>query len=86
MEELEKHKPGEDVDSILKESDLIPLLEKEAEMKGLKVFIFNNEQLIEERFKPVNEIIGVALVARDEDTARFNLHNLRRCYLIQLGK
>jgi len=86
MEDLENRKPGDNIDSILKESDLIPLLEKEAEMKGLKVFVFNNEQLIEERFKPVNEVIGVALVAKNEDTARFNLRNLRRCYLIQLGK
>ena len=86
MEDLENRKPGDDIDSILKESDLIPLLQKEAEIKGLRVFVYNNEQLIEENFKPVNEIIGVALVARDEDSARFNLRNLRRCYLIQLGK
>lgn len=85
MENLENRKSGNDIDSILKESDLIPLLEKEAELKGLKVFIFSNEEL-KLYFSPVNEIIGMALLARDEDSARFNLRNLRRCYLIQLGK
>lgn len=85
MEELENRKTGDSIDAILKESELIPLLEKEAHYKGLKVFVFSNEDL-KKYFNPVNEIIGMALLARDEDSARFNLRNLRRCYLIQLGK
>lgn len=73
-----------DKDRQLLELDIImPILEKEAEIKGLKVFLFKDEQL-REYYANANPEVGVVLLARDESSAKFNIQNLRRCYLVNL--
>lgn len=62
---------------------IIPILEKEAQIKNLKVFLFKDEEL-REYYANANPDVGIALLARDESSAKFNIQNLRRCYLVNL--
>jgi hypothetical protein len=73
----------EDEKSLINEEDLIPILEMEAKNKDLSVFIFKGKEL-KEYYPNANEAVGVALLAKTERSAIFNLQNLRRCYLIKL--
>jgi hypothetical protein len=64
---------------------ITPILEKEAEIKRLKVFLFRDEEL-KKYYANANPDVGVILLARDESSAKFNIQNLRRCYLVNLTK
>lgn len=61
---------------------LLPILEKEALSKNLKVFVFSNEE-VKAHYNVKSEKIAIALLAQDENCALYNLKNLRRCYLIK---
>lgn len=73
------------IDDLPKQSELIPLLEKEAFNKKLQVFLFRDDEL-KKYHQPASDNIGVALLAKNKDNANYNIANLRRCYLIQLDK
>jgi hypothetical protein len=66
------------------ESVLVPKLESIAELKGLRVFVFKGDTL-KEYFSNVNPDLGIALMAKSEESARWNLQNFRKCYLIKLS-
>lgn len=61
--------------------DLLPLLKAE-EAKGLKIFIFKNEEL-KEYFDPKNKNVNVVTVAKTEDSAIWNLKNYKHSYLFK---
>lgn len=79
MEENEKAK---EVDDILLASEFLPLLKRQAEYLKLNVYVFNKEDF-KDLFEVKSERLGIALLAKDVDNARYNLKNLRRCYLIR---
>lgn len=76
---------------MVNKNELLPLslinlfLEKEAELKGLKVYIFNNEE-IAKYYNVADKNIGVALLAKDDNNALFNLKNLRRFYIVNVNE
>lgn len=76
---------------MVNKNELLPLslinlfLEKEAELKGLKVYIFNNEE-ITKYYNVADKNIGVALLAKDDNNALFNLKNLRRFYIVNVNE
>lgn len=82
-EVVEKVLQDELAPDIYDESELIPKLESLAELKGLKVFLFQGEDL-KKYFSNVSSEIGVALMASSEENARWNLQNFRKCYWIKL--
>lgn len=67
------------------ESELVPLLEEIARLKGLKVFVFRTDEL-KKYLSNINPDLGIALMAKEESNARWNLTNMKKCYLIKLGK
>lgn len=68
---------------LVKLEDLMPLLQREAINKGLKIFIFENSE-IKEFFNSKRDDVGVILLAKNKDNALFNLKNLRKCYLVKI--
>ena len=76
---------------MVNKNELLPLslinlfLEKEAELIGLKVYIFNNEE-IAKYYNVADKNIGVALLAKDDNNALFNLKNLRRFYIVNVNE
>ena len=73
------------VEKLLSLSFIKPILEKEAELKNLNVYLFNNEEIIK-YYNVSDKNIGVILLAKDENNALFNLKNLRKCYAINVNK
>lgn len=71
-----------DINDAVSAEELLPLLQMEAKSKGLNVFVFTYEDLKDDFFLR-SEKLGIALLAKDEDNAKYNLNNLRRCYLIK---
>ena len=71
------------VEKLLSLSFIKPILEKEAELKNLNVYLFNNEEIIK-YYNVSDKNIGVILLAKDENNALFNLKNLRKCYAINV--
>ena len=68
---------------LVKLEDLMPLLQRDAINKGLKIFIFENSE-IKEFFNSKRDDVGVILLAKNKDNALFNLKNLRKCYLVKI--
>ena len=73
------------VEKLLSLSFIKPLLEKEAELKNLNVYLFNNEEIIK-YYNVSDKNIGVILLAKDENNALFNLKNLRKCYAVNVNE
>jgi len=73
------------VEKLLSLSFIKPILEKEAELKNLNVYLFNNEEIIK-YYNVSDKNIGVILLAKDENNALFNLKNLRKCYAINVNE
>ena len=73
------------VEKLLSLSFIKPILEKEAELKNLNVYLFNNEEIIK-YYNVSDKNIGVILLAKDDDNALFNLKNLRKCYAINVNE
>lgn len=71
-----------DIKDAVSAEELLPLLQIEAKSKELNVFVFTYEDLKDDFFLR-SEKLGIALLAKDEDNAKYNLNNLRRCYLIK---
>lgn len=65
--------------------DILPLLQKEATTKRLNVFVFTNEE-VNKFFTTKTKDFGIALLAKDIDSATWNLKNLRRCYLVKINE
>lgn len=72
----------ENVEDVINGSEILPLLQDEAKSLGLNVYVFSYED-VEEFYKLKSDRLGIALLAKDEDNARHNLMNLRKCYLIK---
>ena len=73
------------VENLLSLSFIKPLLEKEAKVKNLNVYLFNNEEIIK-YYNVLDKNIGVILLAKDDDNALFNLKNLRKCYAVNVNE
>ena len=73
------------VEKLLSLSFIKPILEKEAELKNLNVYLFNNEEIIK-YYNVSDKNIGVILLAKDDDNALFNLKNLRKCYAVNVNE
>mgnify|MGYP003606321606 FL=1 len=73
------------VEKLLSLSFIKPILEKEAELKNLNVYLFNNEEIIK-YYNVSDKNIGVILLAKDENNALFNLKNLRKCYAVNVNE
>ena len=73
------------VEKLLSLSFIKPLLEKEAELKNLNVYLFNNEEIIK-YYNVSDKNIGVILLAKDDNNALFNLKNLRKCYAVNVNE
>ena len=73
------------VEKLLSLSFIRPILEKEAELKNLNVYLFNNEEIIK-YYNVSDKNIGVILLAKDENNALFNLKNLRKCYAVNVNE
>lgn len=71
-----------EVEDVLLDTDLLPLLLQEANSKGLNVYVFKKEDF-KDIYEVKSEKLGIALLAKNEDCARYNLRNLRRCYLLR---
>lgn len=71
--------------TLLDENLIMPLLRKVAQENGWRTFLFKDEEL-RKVFPNANEDVGVALMSKNEDTALWNLKNLKRCYLVKLNK
>lgn len=76
------NKPIDNVEDIILANELLPILEKEANSKGLNVYVFTNEE-VNKYFTTKSKYLGMALLAKDEDNALWNLKNLRKCYMIR---
>lgn len=74
---------GELAPNAYDESVLVPKLQAIAKLKDLEVFLFKDEGL-KEYFSNINSALGVVLMARTEESARWNLQNFRKCYLVKL--
>lgn len=72
----------DNVDEVVLATELLPMLEMEANSKHLNVYVFSAEE-VKKYHNLKSEKLGVALLAKDEDNATINLRNLRRCYLIR---
>lgn len=72
----------EKVEDVVLMEEILPFLQAEAKIKNLNVYIFDNDE-VKNYYDLKSETLGVALLAKDEDNARYNLKNLRRCYLIR---
>ena len=68
---------------LLTEEEMLDKLGQVAESKGLKVFVFKGKDL-EKEYPESNPAVGVALMSKDEDSAKWNLRNLRRCLLFRI--
>ena len=73
-----------EVEDVLTDVELLPLLLQEANSKGLNVYVFKKEDF-KDIYEVQSEKLGIALLAKNEDCARYNLRNLRRCYLIRFN-
>ena len=73
------------VEKLLSLSFIKPILEKEAELKNLNVYLFNNEEIIK-YYNVSDKNIGVILLAKDDNNALFNLKNLRRFYIVNVNE
>lgn len=80
MEELEIK---DELENLPMAEEILPLLQIEAQAKGLNVYVFEKEDF-KDLFEVQNESIALAILARDEDNAKINLRNLRHCWLIRL--
>ena len=70
-------------EGLIKLDDIYPLLKQEGLSKGLEIFLFTNEE-VNEYHKTKNDKLGVLLLAKDKDTALWNLKNLKRCYAVKI--
>lgn len=70
------------VEEVIKLSELMPILEDEADFRKLNIYVFDNTE-IKKYFEAKSEDLGIVLLAKDEDNAFYNLRNLRRCYLVR---
>lgn len=77
----ENEKP-QSVEDVLLATEFLPLLEQEALRKGLNVYVFGYDE-VTPYFGLKSDKLSIALLAKDEDNAKINLRNLRRCYLIR---
>lgn len=66
----------------LNNEELLLLLHREALSKGLKVFVFEEEDL-KSLFSLKKDNIAVALLAKNEDNAIYNLKNQHKCYVME---
>ena len=80
---IDEEKDYQPEDGLIKKEDLLPLLEMDAMRKGLQVHFFNNEE-ISKFFKTERSDVGVLLLARDAESALWNLKNLRKCYSVKI--
>lgn len=71
------------MDELLFDDELISLLQDEAKKLGLNIYVFSNEE-VAKYFTTKSNKVGVILLARDEDNARVNLQNKRKCYVVKL--
>jgi len=63
--------------------DLIyPILDKIAQAKNLKIFIFDYEDL-KKYFNPRFKEVGLAVISRTEDGAIWNMKNYRHSYFFR---
>ena len=74
-----------EVEDVILDTDLLPLLLMEAKSKGLNVYVFRKEDF-KDIYEVKSEDLGIALLAQNEDNAKYNLKNLRRCYLFRFNK
>lgn len=63
--------------------EIMPYLEIEASKKGLKAFVFNNEQ-VNKFFKTDNSELSIVTLAKSEESAIWNLANLKHCYSVKI--
>lgn len=82
-EQVEQMLSNELAPTAYSESELIPKLEAIAALKGLKVYLFKDDTL-KVYFSNVNPELGIAIMAKSEESARWNLLNLKKCYLVKL--
>lgn len=66
---------------IFKQSELMPILEKEAANKKLQIYIFSGKEL-DKFYETKYNNIAVALLAKNKENAEWNLKSLRKCYLM----
>lgn len=66
---------------LIRLDDILPLLQMEAESKGLKVFQFSNEE-VNTFFNTKRTDFSIVLLAKNKDNALYNLKNLRKCYAV----
>jgi hypothetical protein len=78
---VENSKPTT-AEEVIKGSEFLPLLKLEAEERNLNVYVFDNEE-VKKYYNTKSEDLGIALLAKDEDNAKYNLRTLRKCYLIR---
>lgn len=69
------------MEKALNAEDVLPILNKLAELSGLQVFVFSGEEL-KKYHTPKNPKHAVALLSKNKDNAIVNLRRLSRCYVI----
>jgi len=61
---------------------IYPILDKIAQDKKLKIFIFDHERL-KEYFTPKFKEVGMAVISKTEDGAIWNMKNYRHSYFFR---
>lgn len=79
MVEIEQ---SQNVEEVALSTELLPWLEELAKAKNLNVYVFDNEETTK-YYNTKSDKLGIALLAKDEDNALYNIKNLRKCYLIR---
>lgn len=83
QEQLDEYLAHELRPDIYNENEIVPKLEKIAKIKGLEVFMFRDE-VLKKYFSNISSDLGIVLMAKTEENARWNLQNFRKCYLVKL--
>lgn len=83
QENVDKILHDELAPDIYAENDIVPKLEAIAAAKGLEVYMFR-DGVLKEYFSNINPDIGIVLMAKNEENARWNLQHLRKCYFVKL--
>ena len=73
---------SQNVEEVALSTELLPWLEELAKAKNLNVYVFDNEETTK-YYNTKSDTLGIALLAKDEDNALYNIKNLRKCYLIR---
>lgn len=79
---MEEQKSIDDISQLPTLDVIYPILDREARIKNLQIFIFEYEEL-KEYFTPRFKEIGLLVVSSNKDNAIWNMKNYRHSYFFR---